>query len=405
MLLKYGSGTITTENLVDAGTATSGGAVVCELGTAGAVMVQVTGTYTAAGGLSAQITVDGSVWVTLGATSTFTRQSTGVATATITSAEQDIYLVAVTGARRFRVTALGAVTGTATVTIQPVELSLGGGGSAAGGGDASAANQTTQITAEQAIQATLGATTGAAVITDANGTIQQYVRGLIVESLLQVTAQQAIQTAVQIMDDWDESDRAKVNLIVGQAGISAGAGAVGATTPRVTLASDDPLVAAVTASIGYNDDHTITRTADTNVYAANDVIGAATGSTACIEFTSMGPSAGRIVITSVSLLINSTGIISGETSYILHLYSVTAPSALGDNAAFDVPSGDQASYLGSINLGTPVDLGSTLYIAQDGINKQIKLAGTSVFAYLVTVGTYTPTSGRVYTVKINAVSL
>jgi hypothetical protein len=42
------------------------------------------------------------------------------------------------------------------------------------------------------------------------------------------------------MDDWDESDRAKVNIIVGQAGIAAGAGAVGATVPRVTLASDDP---------------------------------------------------------------------------------------------------------------------------------------------------------------------
>jgi hypothetical protein len=53
-------------------------------------------------------------------------------------------------------------------------------------------------------------------------------------------------TALQIMDDWDESDRAKVNLIVGQAGIAAGAGAVGATVPRVTLASDDPGVALLT---------------------------------------------------------------------------------------------------------------------------------------------------------------
>lgn len=49
-----------------------------------------------------------------------------------------------------------------------------------------------------------------------------------------------ISGAVTIMDDWDESDRAKVNLIVGQAGIAAGAGAVAATVPRVTLASDDP---------------------------------------------------------------------------------------------------------------------------------------------------------------------
>lgn len=53
-------------------------------------------------------------------------------------------------------------------------------------------------------------------------------------------------TAVQILDDWDESDRAKVNLVAGQAGITANAGAVGASTPRVTLASDDPAVALLT---------------------------------------------------------------------------------------------------------------------------------------------------------------
>lgn len=55
----------------------------------------------------------------------------------------------------------------------------------------------------------------------------------------------AIKTAVEIMDDWDETDRAKVNIIAGQAGITAAAGAVGASTPRVTLASDDPAVTAL----------------------------------------------------------------------------------------------------------------------------------------------------------------
>lgn len=50
-----------------------------------------------------------------------------------------------------------------------------------------------------------------------------------------------------IMDDWDETDRAKVNIIAGQAGVTAGAGAVAANTPRVTLASDDPAVVALQA--------------------------------------------------------------------------------------------------------------------------------------------------------------
>lgn len=52
-------------------------------------------------------------------------------------------------------------------------------------------------------------------------------------------------TSLAIIDDWDESDRAKANIIVGQAGVAAGAGAVGATTQRMTLASDDPAVTAL----------------------------------------------------------------------------------------------------------------------------------------------------------------
>lgn len=55
----------------------------------------------------------------------------------------------------------------------------------------------------------------------------------------------AAATALQVLDDWDETDRAKVNIVVGQAGITAGAGAVAANTPRVTLASDDPAVVAL----------------------------------------------------------------------------------------------------------------------------------------------------------------
>lgn len=54
-------------------------------------------------------------------------------------------------------------------------------------------------------------------------------------------------TSLAIVDDWDESDRAKVNIIAGQAGVTAGSGAVAANTPRVTLASDDPAVAALQA--------------------------------------------------------------------------------------------------------------------------------------------------------------
>lgn len=62
-----------------------------------------------------------------------------------------------------------------------------------------------------------------------------------------------IATSVAVMDDWDESDRAKVNIIAGQAGVTAGAGSVAANTPRVTLASDDPAVANLGEAISYLD--------------------------------------------------------------------------------------------------------------------------------------------------------
>lgn len=44
--------------------------------------------------------------------------------------------------------------------------------------------------------------------------------------------------ALQIIDDWDETNRAAVNLIAGQVGVQAGAGAVDALTQRVAIATD-----------------------------------------------------------------------------------------------------------------------------------------------------------------------
>lgn len=49
-------------------------------------------------------------------------------------------------------------------------------------------------------------------------------------------------TSLAVIDDWDESDRAKVNTIVGQAGVAAGAGAVSANTQRVTLTTEQEAI-------------------------------------------------------------------------------------------------------------------------------------------------------------------
>jgi hypothetical protein len=53
----------------------------------------------------------------------------------------------------------------------------------------------------------------------------------------------AAAASLSVIDDWDESDRAKVNPIAGQAGVQGGSGVVTALTQRVVLATDVSLPA------------------------------------------------------------------------------------------------------------------------------------------------------------------
>lgn len=129
---------------------------------------------------------------------------------------------------------------------------------------------------------------------------------------------------------------------------------------------------------------TITRPANVTAYTGGDVLGGA------LDLGVLGPSGKAIRINSVQFEADIAAIPAGQTSWVLHFYSVTPPSALADNAAWDLPAGDRASYLGNIALTTLVDLGSTLYMESNGVNKQLQLAGTHLFAYLVTVGGFTP---------------
>jgi hypothetical protein len=121
-------------------------------------------------------------------------------------------------------------------------------------------------------------------------------------------------------------------------------------------------------------------------YLANDTMDVAK------EFVGLGALTPNLRIVSAEIEVDTTALQSGETSYRLYLYNVTPPSALADNTAWDLPSGDRASFLGYVDLGSPVDLGSTLYVQSGYVDKDIKLAGTSLFAYLVTNGAFTATA-------------
>lgn len=80
-------------------------------------------------------------------------------------------------------------------------------------------------------------------------------------------------TSLAIMDDWDESDRAKVNPIAGQAGVQGASGVVTALTQRMVLATDVALPAG-TNVIG----HVIADTGSTTAVTGNVTVIQGTGS-------------------------------------------------------------------------------------------------------------------------------
>lgn len=107
-------------------------------------------------------------------------------------------------------------------------------------------------------------------------------------------------------------------------------------------------------------------------------------------------------------IVNASMIIAGgtveTTAWRLHMFSVTPPSALADDAAFLLASGDRSSYLGYIDLSQVVDLGDSLFIEMPNINKIVTLTGTSLFGYLVNGTTLTPQAAA-HTVTIRAVAV
>jgi hypothetical protein len=161
-----------------------------------------------------------------------------------------------------------------------------------------------------------------------------------------------------------------------------------------------------TSGTGYAATASKTRPADTTAYAAGDVIAESASAGTVWTFANIGPTAGRILITSVSLQIAVAALPAGIGAFRVHLYDAS-PTAINDNAAFDLPSGDRAKYLGFVEVGAPEDLGSTLWAQNDDVRKQIKLAvsSTTLYGVVETRAAFTPTSAAVKSVAIRAIRL
>jgi hypothetical protein len=163
----------------------------------------------------------------------------------------------------------------------------------------------------------------------------------------------------------------------------------------------DGSYASLVAGGAYRTTATITRPSNTTAYTAGDVVGD-TGGSAILTFTNAGPSGGYVLVQSVSLVFSDTAVISGMGAYRLHFYSAS-PTAIADNAAFDLVSGERDTYMGYVDLPAPTDFGSSLYTQVDYPGRLIKLASasTSLFAELETRGAYTPASASTIAVRIN----
>lgn len=229
---------MSTFGSVNGSVAATGGnnAFVFDCSPYGALGIDVRGTFTAT--LIFEGTVDNTNWFTL----TVNPQAGGAGVTSVTAA--GTWFVNIPGMARVRARADAYTSGTATVvfhaiptvgTTTNVTVTADTEFPAAAALADNTANPTTTLVGS-CTMAFDGTTWDR--VTNGAGTAATAMRTTLASDDPAVVA-------VQIIDDWDESDRAKVNPIVGQAGIAAGAGAVGVTVPRVTLASDDPAVTAL----------------------------------------------------------------------------------------------------------------------------------------------------------------
>jgi hypothetical protein len=159
---------------------------------------------------------------------------------------------------------------------------------------------------------------------------------------------------------------------------------------------------------GYSSSQTKTRPSDTPTYTALDVMSESASSGTDWDFDLIGPSAGKVVFTRATLRVDLAAVTSGMTTFRMHLYS-SAPTAINDDAAYDLPSADRAKYLGYITLPQPVDLGATLWSDTETnglpIRLQATLVGTSVYGILQSVGGFVAASATVYTVGLHTVAV
>ena len=189
-------------------------------------------------------------------------------------------------------------------------------------------------------------------------------------------------TSLAVIDDWDETDRCKVNPIAGQAGVQGGSGVVTALTQRTVLATDVGLpagtsdIGAVTSrpSLFAISVQSAGLTTATTNYSAGDQVG-----TLFTLANAARASGGGGYITGVTLI--SAADVIGAFDVVFFDASVTLAS---DNAAFAISDTDALEIVGIAQLAGAFAIGNNRVAQAYNLAMPYICTGTSLFAALIT---------------------
>jgi len=132
-------------------------------------------------------------------------------------------------------------------------------------------------------------------------------------------------------------------------------------------------------------------------HSAGDVVSTDAG--AVISFaTGLPAGASGIILDSITTL-NQNAVFAAGAGYTLYLFNVS-PTVQATNAVFDLNS--LTGYIGSLALGTLVDLGSTCAVTDKEHNLSFNLAtaDTNIYGKLVCKGGETTIDGKVITINL-----
>lgn len=261
-----------------------------------------------------------------------------------------------------------------------------------------------------AIADVLGIKSGAAVVTDANGTAQQYLRGLV-KLFTSVTFKAASTAAV----DGDPAIVTRSSVLGdradGAAGVTAGTSSIRSLLQQLVITDEatraavaDTTTPAPTTNAGFLSVAVeFTRPANTTAYVVGQSVQSSTSAPAILTYSGAGRVAsgtGWIAkCRAVTDQVTCTGIIR------IHLWSVSNPTLTNDGTALadtyaDVK--DATKYLGYIDLPQFTPGGAGAVTQNDWTRLKYKsAAGQQVYAFCEARNAWTPANGQKITVTLD----